>query len=287
MARLPTPGGDDGSWGDVLNDFLDESHNLDGTLKTSSVQSALPDASSGTKGKIRLSGDLSGTATTPTVGGIRGRSVASTAPADGQALTWNNAQNRWEPQSSAGVADATTGSKGIVQLSGDLAGTATAPTVPSASGLRSATTSVSVSAATAPSSGQFLRASNNTTAAWVAMPRMFGWFLDGAILVGDGQGPIYRIDSNVTILGFDVSCKIAPTGSAAIFDVEVGATPNGIFTTIFSVQPQIAATQNIGSGGTLSTTTFSSGQYVRFNVDLNGTGSAAEGVTAQLRMETR
>ncbi len=33
MARLPTPGGDDGSWGDILNDFLKVGHNTDGSLK--------------------------------------------------------------------------------------------------------------------------------------------------------------------------------------------------------------------------------------------------------------
>lgn len=33
MSRLPTPGGDTGNWGDILNDFLSQSHNTDGTLK--------------------------------------------------------------------------------------------------------------------------------------------------------------------------------------------------------------------------------------------------------------
>ena len=42
MARLPTPGGDDGTWGDVLNDFLSQEHNADGTQKT------LPVAKGGT-----------------------------------------------------------------------------------------------------------------------------------------------------------------------------------------------------------------------------------------------
>lgn len=37
MSRLPTVGGDDGSWGEVLNDFLDQAHNNDGTLKYNSV----------------------------------------------------------------------------------------------------------------------------------------------------------------------------------------------------------------------------------------------------------
>ena len=35
MARLPIPGGDAGSWGGVLNDFLGVEHNADGSLKTS------------------------------------------------------------------------------------------------------------------------------------------------------------------------------------------------------------------------------------------------------------
>ena len=34
MARLPTVGGDDGNWGNILNTFLEISHNSDGTLKS-------------------------------------------------------------------------------------------------------------------------------------------------------------------------------------------------------------------------------------------------------------
>jgi hypothetical protein len=37
MARLPIPGGDKGSWGSILNDFLNTAHNSDGTLKNSIV----------------------------------------------------------------------------------------------------------------------------------------------------------------------------------------------------------------------------------------------------------
>ena len=37
MARLPQHGGDDGVWGDILNEYLGVSHNPDGTLKTVSV----------------------------------------------------------------------------------------------------------------------------------------------------------------------------------------------------------------------------------------------------------
>jgi hypothetical protein len=33
MAKLPTPGGDVGQWGNILNQFLRVSHNEDGTLE--------------------------------------------------------------------------------------------------------------------------------------------------------------------------------------------------------------------------------------------------------------
>lgn len=37
MARLPTLGGDAGTWGQVLNDFLVQAHNTDGTIKPNAV----------------------------------------------------------------------------------------------------------------------------------------------------------------------------------------------------------------------------------------------------------
>lgn len=40
MARLPQPGGDNGHWGDILNDYLSQSHNSDGTLADDSVGGA-------------------------------------------------------------------------------------------------------------------------------------------------------------------------------------------------------------------------------------------------------
>jgi hypothetical protein len=40
--RLPIPGSDNGTWGNILNGFLEVAHNVDGTLITSAVASALP-----------------------------------------------------------------------------------------------------------------------------------------------------------------------------------------------------------------------------------------------------
>jgi hypothetical protein len=116
MARLPQPGGDDNVWGDILNDFLTVEHNADGTLKKSALingaeQSANKGAAGGyaslnTDTKVPAAELGSGTADATKF--LRGDSTWATASAT----------------------DATSSSKGVVQLTGDLGGTAASPTVP-------------------------------------------------------------------------------------------------------------------------------------------------------------
>lgn len=48
MSRLPTPGSDDGNWGEILNDFLEQSHNSDGSLKESAVPKSTSVTTDGT-----------------------------------------------------------------------------------------------------------------------------------------------------------------------------------------------------------------------------------------------
>ncbi len=50
MARLPSPGGDDGNWGSILNDFLSVSLNSDGTLKGSTIGPTGPQGPQGATG---------------------------------------------------------------------------------------------------------------------------------------------------------------------------------------------------------------------------------------------
>ncbi len=51
MARLPVPGSDSGTWGDILNEFLQQSHNSDGSLKSNQLNNLLP-TMTGNNGKV-------------------------------------------------------------------------------------------------------------------------------------------------------------------------------------------------------------------------------------------
>lgn len=55
MARLPQIGGDQGSWGQILNDFLSESHNSDGSLKANIPQSKIQGLQTALNAKVSTS----------------------------------------------------------------------------------------------------------------------------------------------------------------------------------------------------------------------------------------
>jgi hypothetical protein len=119
VSRLPIPGADDGSWGDILNDYLTQSLNIDGTLRTTAVQSA---------GGALNSAVVHNTGA-ETVAGIKDFTSSPTVPTP---TTGTQASNKTYVDSTvaAGAPDATVSNKGLVQLAGDLAGTAASPTVP-------------------------------------------------------------------------------------------------------------------------------------------------------------
>ena len=122
MARLPQPGGDSGNWGDILNDYLLQAHQADGTIKPNAVDSAAIQNNS-----------ISGSKLQDTT--VTNAKLAVAGGSDGQILSKNSGQTgglQWI--SPSGVPDADGSTKGIVQLTGDLGGTAASPTVPGLTG---------------------------------------------------------------------------------------------------------------------------------------------------------
>ncbi|HUD21063.1 MAG TPA: hypothetical protein VMQ44_03300 [Candidatus Saccharimonadales bacterium] len=61
MSRLPTPGGDDGTWGTVLNDYLGVTHGADGTnLDIQNVATKTSDATLSSANTVVLADTTSG-----------------------------------------------------------------------------------------------------------------------------------------------------------------------------------------------------------------------------------
>ena len=83
MARLPISGQDSGTWGDILNDFLLQSHDSDGTIKPTAVSAAIGDADASTKGVVQLAGDLAGTGSTAAAPVISDNAVTTSKLAAG------------------------------------------------------------------------------------------------------------------------------------------------------------------------------------------------------------
>ncbi len=139
MTRLPQPGGDLGQWGSILNDFLSQAHNSDGTLR--------PDAVA---------------ATNLQDGSISTVKLAAGIPTTGQVLSYGGSSLTWStPSGSGSVPDADATTKGLVQLAGDLSGTAASPSVVKISG---------VGVTGTPTTGQVLTAASGTAASWSALP---------------------------------------------------------------------------------------------------------------------
>ncbi|HEY4963602.1 MAG TPA: hypothetical protein VIH90_02800 [Candidatus Saccharimonadales bacterium] len=107
MSRLPIPGGDNNNWGTVLNDYLQQSLATDGTLLTTATNSYTTNtntnlATGSRPGLVQLAGDISNTYSSPSVVGLQGRAVSSSAPTDGYVLTWSASNSQWQPASVSG-----------------------------------------------------------------------------------------------------------------------------------------------------------------------------------------
>ncbi len=120
MARLPIPGSDNGTWGDLLNEFLLTEHNPDGSLKlANSVQTKADDSTVIHKAGIE------------TISGAKTFSVSPSIPTPTDA-THAATKAYVDTTTSTGAPDASASVKGLMQLSGDLGGagsTATSPVI--------------------------------------------------------------------------------------------------------------------------------------------------------------
>lgn len=271
MARLPVPGADDSTWGDILNNFLLQSHNADGSLNTGAIQGSGGITSINTKTPVNGALALA----TKDLADVSVSSVS-----DGQVLTYDAATSKWEGRTAASVSDATATSKGVIQLAGDLAGTAASPTVP---GLA---TKINTSLIGAASGVAALDATTHIPSAQLpqtAFNRTYPYSVTGTLQAATGTHRLYNDSGSAwTIQSIRASVGGAPVGASVIVDV----LKNG--TTVFTTQsnrPAIASGSNTsGKVTSMDITNVNDGDYITINVSQVGSTSAGTDLTVQVEV---
>jgi hypothetical protein len=250
------------------------------------VLPAAVDATSSTNGMVRLAGDLGGTAASPLVAKLQGRTLSSTAPTTGQVLKFDGTS--WIPATSvltetqtlslAGStltisgtsssvvlpvsSDATTTTNGSVRLAGDLGGTGTTAAAPVISDLAISTSKLANGAVTdAKFSGILSLAKGGTgsttqnfvdltTAQTVAGAKTFS----GDLAVGASKMTVASATGNTVIAGTLTAGGILYPNTNGTSGFVL--TSNGSGTAAWASVPTsaLSGTISIASGGTGSTT---------------------------------
>lgn len=253
MTRLPVPGGDDGTWGDLLNQYLLRQHKADGTH------------------------DIS-------LNDLRDVTAGSAAP--GQVLKYNG--NKWAPSAdNAGATaapNATVSSLGVVQLAGDLGGTATSPTVPGLSSLDNAKIDKAEKGqpggvAQLDGSGKVIPGQLVTSNITKVLPYSY----TGVLNVNVGTFRLYNdMGSSWTITSIRASVGTAPAGSSVVVDVNKNGS--SVFTNQAN-RPTIApGTNTSGKVTNMDVTTVADGEYLTVDLDQVGSTTAGADLTVQLEV---
>lgn len=290
MSRLPIPGSDNGTWGDILNDFLGVEHNTDGTLKASgSLASKANDSA-----VVHNSGSetIAGTKTfssAPIVpsnafpeSAINGLSTDLAAKAADSAVVHNTGAETIagvKTFSSAPVVPSNAFPESAVNgLTTDLAAKESTANKGAANGYASLDSGTKVPIAQIPtgSTSSTVSLGNHTHTLTFSLA---AFSKSGTLTTTTGVQRM-PIDGTYTIVGTRLMVGTAPVGSSLIIDVN----KNG--TTIYTTQanrPAITASSNSGGpGSTPDVTSLAAGDYLTIDIDQVGSTTPGSDLTVTI-----
>lgn len=178
--------------------------------------------------------------------------------------------------------DAGTPSALVATNASGTAASLTAGSATAALGLKSATTTVSVSSATAPTSGQVLKATSTTNATWQSPPvEIVVACSDETTALTTGTAKVtFRMPHSMTLSSVRLNVNTAPTGAAIVVDLKESGT------SVFSTKPQIDATAKTSVGGAVpgvvSDTSLADDAEMTINLDQVGATIAGKGLKVTL-----
>lgn len=194
MAHLPIPGGDTGNWEQILNDFLAQSHQNDGTIKNGVITSlAIADSTiteakfdANVQSKLNSGGGTQGSTGATGPGGAQG--PAGVAGATGAA----------GPQGTAGAVGAT-GAQGATGAAGSVGATGAA----GAAGTNGATGATGAQGATGPISTAYVINAQTGTSYTLVLSDA-----DKFVTLTNAAGITVTVPDNATV-AFAVGTRIA------------------------------------------------------------------------------
>lgn len=292
VSRLPTPGSDSGQWGQILNDYLSVSHGADGALLSSAVLTAVPaggiiksqlsssvqasldnadaavagtvvDATSSVKGKLKLAGDLVGTADLPTIatGAVSTAKLADGAITDVKIAT--GAAIAKSKLAALNISDSDVSAISPSKITGTAVVTSQLGVV---SGVATLDGTGKVTASQLPS---------------LVSPLIITGSQAGALVATFGQVP-YIVTQASTIQSVRCAVGTTPTGQAIIVDINKNGA--SIFTTQAN-RPSITAGTILSAAAVPDVTALAVGDLITFDVDQ--VGSTAAGADLSIAINAR
>lgn len=257
MPRLPIPGSDDGTWGNLLNEFLEVEHNANGSHN------------------VTLGGDLSGLTTNAQIvaGAVGSTELATDAVTDikvssSAAIAQSKIANLTTDLSNKANTTHTHVISDVTSLQIALDNKVDDSEKGAVSGIATLDGTAKIPVAQLPN-------------APITKPLMYSY--TGTLALAVGAFRLYNDTGTAwTIVGVRASAGTAPTGASLIIDINIDGLT--IFTTQANRPTIVASANTSGNVINMNITSIANGQYLTVDIDQIGSTVAGSDLTVQVEV---